>query len=107
MRSFFVPVVLLSATVSSQLVVPLLAPPSIRSFDRDQAPLMDPAGPGPAVPPSAPGEPPSGPGSGGVVLSDVMGRDRSINLFAGCVHIRNCDRQFFENTLLTLAVAVL
>jgi len=47
---------------------------------------MDPAGPGPAIPPSdaPPSGPPSGVG-GEVVLSDVMGRDRSINLFAGFV----------------------
>ena len=49
--------------------------------------MMDPAGPGPVVPPS--GSSPSGGGNGNgngeVVLSDVMGRDRSINLFAGFV----------------------
>lgn len=47
---------------------------------------MDNLGPGPAMPPSgaSPAEPPAGSG-GGVVLSDVMGRDRSINLFAGFV----------------------
>jgi paired amphipathic helix protein Sin3a len=70
-------------------VVPLLrSPPVPQSFTRDQAPLMDPLGPGPAVPPSGPppAEPPVGTG-GGVVLSDVMGRDRSINLFAGYVHL--------------------
>jgi len=47
---------------------------------------MDPAGPGPALPPSSDAPaPPSGAVGGEVVLSDVMGRDRSINLFAGCV----------------------
>ncbi|KAK5663763.1 hypothetical protein OQA88_4194 [Cercophora sp. LCS_1] len=48
---------------------------------------MDPAGPGPALPPSDPStdSPPTGPGDGDVMLSDVMGRDRSINLFAGFV----------------------
>ncbi|ORY57175.1 uncharacterized protein BCR38DRAFT_354829 [Pseudomassariella vexata] len=45
---------------------------------------MDPAGtagPGPAMPPA----PDSNklPAQGGVMLSDVMGRDRSINIFAG------------------------
>lgn len=95
MRSFLVPVVILSATISSQLVVPLLqsstlprTPPSLQPIDRNQAPIMDPAGPGPAVPPFAPAEPPSG-AQGDVVLSDVMGRDRSINLFAGYVRARN------------------
>lgn len=69
-----------AAAVSSQLVLPLFrGPPS-----HHQVPLMDPAGPGPALPPSsgAP-NPPSDAVGGEVVLSDVMGRDRSINLFAG------------------------
>lgn len=45
--------------------------------------------PGPAMPPSS--NPPTGPsdpnagGPGTVILSDVMGRDRSINIFAGLV----------------------
>ncbi|KAK1706018.1 hypothetical protein BDP67DRAFT_530109 [Colletotrichum lupini] len=50
---------------------------------------VDPA-PGPAMPPPPPSDPPSssgpgqdGGGGGGVRLSDVMGRDRSINVFAG------------------------
>jgi paired amphipathic helix protein Sin3a len=88
MRLSLLPLVALSATVSAQLVVPFLRGDSVlRPLDRDQVPLMDPAGPGPAIPPSDPSqaEPPSGP-RGGVVLSDVMGRDRSINLFAGYVH---------------------
>lgn len=87
MRPSFLPLVALSATVSAQLVVPLFRNPSVpRPFDRNQAPLMDPLGPGPAIPPSgsSPAEPPAGTG-GGVVLSDVLGRDRSINLFAGYV----------------------
>ncbi|KAK3300524.1 uncharacterized protein B0H64DRAFT_17821 [Chaetomium fimeti] len=87
MRPSLLPFVALSATVSAQLLVPLLRNPSTpHPFGRDQAPLMDPAGPGPAMPPSgsSPAEPPASAG-GGVVLSDVMGRDRSINLFAGFV----------------------
>ncbi len=84
--------VALSAAVSAQLVVPLVRLPLSlvpQPFDRDQAPLMDHLGPGPAMPPSGPPptEPLAGTG-GGVVLSDVMGRDRSINLFAGYVHVR-------------------
>ena len=80
--------VTLGAAVSAQLVVPLVRNPSVPlPFDRNQAPLMDNLGPGPAIPPPSdpsPAEPPAGTG-GGVVLSDVMGRDRSINLFAGYV----------------------
>jgi paired amphipathic helix protein Sin3a len=88
----------LSAVVSSQLIVPLIhrggrgfagpaIPPGLK-LDRDQAqaPLMDPLAPGPAIPPS-PGngrdEEPVAGGPGSVMLSDVMGRDRSINIFAG------------------------
>ena len=43
---------------------------------------MDPVGP--ALPPSKPSEPPP-PSQGSVILSDVMGRDRSINIFAGFI----------------------
>jgi paired amphipathic helix protein Sin3a len=50
-----------------------------------QLPLMDPVGP--ALPPTDPAEPPTDPrpppSKGSVILSDVMGRDRSINIFAG------------------------
>lgn len=56
-----------------------------------QKPIIEPVdpAPGPAMPPPPPSDPPSssGPGQGGggegVRLSDVMGRDRSINVFAG------------------------
>jgi paired amphipathic helix protein Sin3a len=48
----------------------------------DQEPLqMDPVGP--ALPPSHPKDPRPPPAQGSVILSDVMGRDRSINIFAG------------------------
>ncbi|KAB5578532.1 hypothetical protein GE09DRAFT_1280878 [Coniochaeta sp. 2T2.1] len=93
--SLFLPLTL-CATVSSQLVVPLIhrggrgfagpaIPPTFKA--PDQAPLMDPLAPGPAIPPSdkpkdaSPGFGGGGPGT--VMLSDVMGRDRSINIFAG------------------------
>lgn len=93
----------LSAVVSSQLLVPQIhrggrgfagpaIPPGLK-LDRDQgqAPLIDPLGPapgpGPAMPPSSGNdrddEPVPGGGPGTVMLSDVMGRDRSINIFAG------------------------
>ena len=48
--------------------------------------MDDPAGPGPVLPPGDPSVPAADPPSdsgGSVILSDVMGRDRSINLFAG------------------------
>lgn len=47
----------------------------------DQHPLMDPVGP--ALPPTGSSDPRPPPGQGSVILSDVMGRDRSINIFAG------------------------
>ncbi|KAK1690349.1 hypothetical protein BDP55DRAFT_650370 [Colletotrichum godetiae] len=59
-------------------------------FFRQKPIAVDPA-PGPAMPPPPPSDPPSAPSTGGpptggqdgVRLSDVMGRDRSINVFAG------------------------
>jgi len=86
----------LSAVVSSQLILPLIRghpkTPHLRSHgDGGQLPLnMDPVGPGPAMPPSnpAPEHPSSGSG-GDVMLSDVMGKERSINLFAGYVRQRS------------------
>ncbi|KAI1398793.1 hypothetical protein F4819DRAFT_13799 [Hypoxylon fuscum] len=71
---------LLAATISAELVA---LPYGIRLKTDAQKPLMDPVGP--VVPPSHqpadPERPP--PPQGGVLISDVMGRDRSINIFAG------------------------
>jgi hypothetical protein len=72
---------LLLAPATSQLLV---LPPEDRPAQahRDQRPLdnMDPTGPGGfSLPPFLGG----GGGSGSVVLSDVVGKERSINLFAG------------------------
>ncbi|KAI1326962.1 hypothetical protein F5Y16DRAFT_373332 [Xylariaceae sp. FL0255] len=72
--------ILVVSSVSGQ-VLPSFDPPTAHH----QAPLIiDPVGP--AMPPSAdkpshPQQPP--PAQGGVLISDVMGRDRSINIFAG------------------------
>ena len=84
----------LTAVAASQLLVPLVRssagpafPPSL-SDTSGQHPLVIPSGPGPMLPPSSSEpDPPvsSGPGSGSIMLSDVMGRDRSINIFAGLV----------------------
>ncbi|KAI1855556.1 hypothetical protein JX265_005959 [Neoarthrinium moseri] len=61
----------LAATVSSQLLVL----PFGRHPASDERPLkMDPVGPGGPSAPSA---------QGGVILSDVMGKERSVNIFAG------------------------
>ncbi|ETS81189.1 hypothetical protein PFICI_06191 [Pestalotiopsis fici W106-1] len=74
-------VALLLTTATSQLLV---LPPDDRPArpNRDQRPLdMDPTGPGGfSLPPFLGG---GGGGSGSVVLSDVVGKERSINLFAG------------------------
>lgn len=75
----------LSSVAHSQLVVlPVQQVGRPALFD-GQRPIMGPAGP--AMPPSDSGGPPSNPGgspgAGTVILSDVMGRDRSINIFAG------------------------
>ncbi|KUI70867.1 hypothetical protein VM1G_06226 [Cytospora mali] len=58
-------------------------PPPLRA-EEAQRPIMD--GPGPALPPGDTSNPPSDPPAGGpgtVILSDVIGKDRSINIFAG------------------------
>lgn len=103
MRPWLFTTLTLGAVVSSQLILPFMNRGSARGAagppipqgikldstrDHQQHPLMDPLGPGPVLPPedSSPDrdEPPasSGPGSS-VILSDVMGRDKSINIFAG------------------------
>ncbi|KAI1414927.1 hypothetical protein F5Y13DRAFT_157533 [Hypoxylon sp. FL1857] len=71
---------LLAATVSAEFVGAL--PFGIRLKPNTQKPLMD---LGPVVPPSQqqPSDPKQPPPQGGVLISDVMGRDRSINIFAG------------------------
>lgn len=93
----------LTSLAHSQLMVPLhkhrggqAIPPPL-SMEEAQAEnnkqQQQPMGPvGPALPPDAapPVDPPSGGGGGGggqgpVILSDVMGRDRSINIFAGFI----------------------
>lgn len=74
---------ILSAIVAS--AEPVALPYGIRLKTDSQQPLMDPVGP--VVPPSHqpadPERPPPAPPQGGVLISDIMGRDRSINIFAG------------------------
>ncbi|KAK3393588.1 hypothetical protein B0H63DRAFT_458554 [Podospora didyma] len=117
MRSLFVTLAALSAaTVSSQLVVPLHRGSAIRPlqqrlfpFGREQVSIMDPAGPGPAIPPtgSSPVEPPPGPG-GDVLLSDIMGRDKSVNLFAGFLRdIESAARRIDDPSQKTMILAPL
>ena len=120
-QTLFLFIAALGIPVSSQLVLPLFqdlahppSPPSLRSFapDRAQQPMMDPAGPGPVLPPSdsSPKKPPSAgaPGPGSVMLSDVMGRDRSINIFAGLVRdIESVSQRLDDSTKNTTVLAPL
>lgn len=69
------------ATVSARSTA---LPYGIRLKSNNQKPIMD--GVGPVMPPSQePADPaqPQPPPQGEVLISDVMGRDRSINIFAG------------------------
>lgn len=84
----------LTLTASSQLILPNMQRRTGRGFagpalppGQKQYPILDPvgSGPGPAVPGDSPSQDPptsSGPGSA-VMLSDVVGRDKSMNIFAG------------------------
>lgn len=61
---------------------------------------------GPAIP-SNPNEPPSAPG-GEVILCDVLGRDRSINIFAGFTRdIDTVDKRLSDETLNSTVLAPL
>lgn len=94
MRSALVGAALLPLAVTAYALFP---PPRGRSAHVLHAdnlpPNQQPISPGPFMPqpPNAPQAPVSGPPSssggpqGAVILSDVMGRDRSINIFAGLV----------------------
>ncbi|KAK6065915.1 bap31 domain-containing protein [Seiridium cupressi] len=70
----------LFAAGSSQLIA---LPPQNRPADNQRPLRMDPVGPGGPSLPSFLKPTHSQPAPGGVMLSDVMGKDRSINLFAG------------------------
>lgn len=62
---------------------------STHALHANNLPPQQPLSPGPVMPQPpdahAPASPPSSGGPGTVILSDVMGRDRSINIFAGLV----------------------
>lgn len=124
LRSIYV---LFASLVSSQLVAPLRrdehAQPAaqvghVSDHGTQQRPLaMDPVGP--ALPPDS-GLPdgaqepdygmpePGGPGEGSVMLSDVMGRDRSINIFAGFTRdIESVSRRLDDADMNTTVLAPL
>jgi paired amphipathic helix protein Sin3a len=76
-----------------------------------QQPMDHAAGPGLALPPlnNKPSDkPPSPSGPGSVMLSDVMGRDRSINIFAGFTRdIESVSRRFDDAAQNTTVLAPL
>ncbi|KAI8947218.1 hypothetical protein F4801DRAFT_561625 [Xylaria longipes] len=75
--------ILVTSTTAQLLALPKLFP---QDTDRQAPLIMDPVGPvGPAMPPTKepPSHPQQPPAQGGVLISDVMGRDRSLNVFAG------------------------
>ncbi|OTB05119.1 hypothetical protein M426DRAFT_320175 [Hypoxylon sp. CI-4A] len=75
---------ILSTIVSAEFVAGLPYGIHLKPDNPNMKPLMD---LGPVVPPSgdqpADSKKPQPPPQGGVLISDVMGRDRSINMFAG------------------------
>ncbi|KAM7194520.1 hypothetical protein V8F33_007230 [Rhypophila sp. PSN 637] len=129
MKLVFLTALALSAVASSQLVVPLhrgpprpdrqrIVPPYLRPAPhRDQVALMDPSknipnGPGLVLPPTDPSSPgadgPADTGGDTVILSDVMGRDRGINLFAGFVRdIESAARRLDDSGCNTTVLAPL
>ncbi|OLN82906.1 FAS1 domain-containing protein, partial [Colletotrichum chlorophyti] len=63
---------------------------------------------GPAMPPSDPSDSRSPPAQDGVRLSDVMGRDRSINIFAGFTRdVESASRRLDDHTRNTTVLAPL
>lgn len=81
MRPALLSAALLPFAVTAYALSPIPKDRSPRAVHPPQHPLA----PGPAMPPTSdPPSPAGGPGSA-VLLSDVMGRDRSINIFAGLV----------------------
>jgi hypothetical protein len=86
---------LLSATLIS------LSPASI-----NQKPVMDNLGP--ALPPDNPDSPPYDEPTGEIILTDVLGRDRSINVFAGFTRdISDVDQRLGDSNMNTTVLAPL
>jgi hypothetical protein len=69
----------------SAILYPLLSLAAISSASAShpQKPVMDNLGPGLAIPPENREPPPESHPTGEVILTDVLGRDRTINVFAG------------------------
>jgi hypothetical protein len=73
----------LFVTASSQLLIKPFNNRPANDLDQQRPLKMDPVGPGGPSLPSFLKPPHSQPAQGGVMLSDVMGKERSINIFAG------------------------
>ncbi|KAK5116317.1 hypothetical protein LTR85_009289 [Meristemomyces frigidus] len=72
---------LLISSAQAQLV-PFFTKPDSRAASQQQQ-AMDGNAPGIQLPPSSSGDTPSAPPNGDVILSDVIGNSRQINIFAG------------------------
>lgn len=87
MKSFALATSLLTSglliTSSQAQLIPFFAKPGSQAASRQQQP-MDANAPGIQLPPSSSGDAPSGPPpNSDVILSDVIGNSRQINIFAG------------------------
>jgi hypothetical protein len=72
----------------------------------NQKPVMDNLGP--ALPPDNPDSPPFNEPTGEIILTDVLGRDRSINVFAGFTRdITDVDQRLGDSNLNTTVLAPL
>jgi len=79
---------------------------SSSSASVNQKPVMDNLGP--ALPPDNPDSPPFNEPTGEVILTDVLGRDRSINVFAGFTRdITDVDQRLGDSNLNTTVLAPL
>lgn len=84
MKSLYAYLIITSSILArSQLVAFTIERADDSPLLRDQQPLLDPSGP--IMSAASPEDPRPAAAQGTVILSDVMGRDRSINIFAGLV----------------------
>ncbi|KAI9872927.1 MAG: Transcriptional regulatory protein sin3, partial [Pleopsidium flavum] len=87
---------LTSTFAASQLSPPSFPKPAANYKGRQQAPIMN--IPNIALPPSDKDDPSSNP-SGEVIISDVIGKERVINIFAGFTRdIETISKRLDDNT---------
>ena len=89
----------------SSLIYPLLtASLAVAAFPQKQRPITD-QNPSPAMPPPSDSPSTSAPGDGdSIILSDVLGNDRSINIFAGFTRDFATISQRFEDSSLNTTI---